>query len=292
MKLKKRKKLRVPWNKGLTKETDERVAKSAKRVAKTLTGKLQSQETKNKRSIAMKWEWSKPGVREKRSSTQKTVQNRSEVNLKRSRSLKKALSSPKARKVKSEAAKESLNRPEVKARNSAIQKVLKNDPEYKKHYSEKMKEIWADPVRREKRLISCRNLELIAKRSEIQKANWENPQYIKKQMKARNVRQNKQEKKLEQILNKLYPNEYKFVGHGEVVIGGKCPDFINVNGQKKIIELFGDYWHRGQDPQDRIDIFKPYGFDTLVIWERELKDIEWVKFRIRKFQRKENCHNE
>lgn len=94
---------------------------------------------------------------------------------------------------------------------------------------------------------------------------------------------------LMELLESLYPREYKYTGgNGEIVIAGKCPDFINVNGQKKIIELFGDYWHRGQDPQDRIDVFKPYGYDTLIIWENELKDIERVKFAIREFHEKEN----
>ena len=49
-------------------------------------------------------------------------------------------------------------------------------------------------------------------------------------------------------------------------------------------EVFGDYWHRGQNPQDRIDTFKPFGFETLVIWERELNDIDAVAEKIREFQ--------
>jgi hypothetical protein len=38
--------------------------------------------------------------------------------------------------------------------------------------------------------------------------------------------------------------------------------------------LFGDYWHRNDNPQNRIDIFKPYGYSTLVIWEHELNNVE------------------
>lgn len=94
---------------------------------------------------------------------------------------------------------------------------------------------------------------------------------------------NKAELRLLDLLNSLCPNEYKYVGDGQVIIAGKCPDFINVNGQKKIIELFGDYWHRGEDPKDRAKIFKPFGYKTLVIWESELKNIEKIKRRICKF---------
>lgn len=82
---------------------------------------------------------------------------------------------------------------------------------------------------------------------------------------------NKPETFLTNLLDDLFPGEWKYVGDGQMVIAGKCPDFVNINGQKKIIELFGDYWHRGDDPEDRKRIFSPFGFDTLVIWEHELK---------------------
>ena len=57
----------------------------------------------------------------------------------------------------------------------------------------------------------------------------------------------------------------------------------DINGQKKCIELYGNYWHKNDNPQDRIDLFKQFGYDTLIIWEHELKDIEKVKNRIMKF---------
>jgi len=47
---------------------------------------------------------------------------------------------------------------------------------------------------------------------------------------------------------------------------------MNINGQKKLIELYGDYWHKGQNPQKRINYFKKYGFKTLIIWEKEYKN--------------------
>lgn len=125
----------------------------------------------------------------------------------------------------------------------------------------------------------------LQKHSENMKEKWQESEFVTKQMQARCVMPNKQEVKLSDILNELYPGEWKFVGDGQVIIAGKCPDFINVNGQKKIIELFGDYWHKGQDPQDRKDIFKEFGYDTLVIWERELKNHSELKFKIHKFMR-------
>lgn len=77
-----------------------------------------------------------------------------------------------------------------------------------------------------------------------------------------------------------WKNEWKFTGDFSFMINGKNPDFTNINGQKKLIELFGDYWHKDDNPQDRIDVFKPFGWDTLIIWERELKDIKQLKRKI------------
>lgn len=75
------------------------------------------------------------------------------------------------------------------------------------------------------------------------------------------------------LLNLLDSNipEYKYSGDGAIIIGGLIPDFVNTNGRKKVIEIFGDYWHRNDNPQDRINKFAEFGFGCLVIWEHELK---------------------
>lgn len=134
--------------------------------------------------------------------------------------------------------------------------------------------------------LSKNHRESIGKAS---KGVWARISEEKKNEWAANIRKgqqcfpNKPESAILLILDSMYPGEWKFVGDGKVIISGKNPDFINVNGQKKIIELFGDYWHRGQSPQDRADIFKPFGYKTLVIWERELKEINLVISKIRDF---------
>ena len=88
-------------------------------------------------------------------------------------------------------------------------------------------------------------------------------------IKTWSVRPTKPEKVIQALLDKHFPKEWKYVGNGKVWFGKKNPDFMNVNGQKKLIEVYGDYWHKGEDPQERINHFKQYGFDTLVIWENE-----------------------
>ena len=119
--------------------------------------------------------------------------------------------------------------------------------------------------------------------SESMREKYKDEEYIKKMKKAWNIKPNKSELRLLNFLNKLFPHQWKYVGDFSFTIDGKCPDFINVNGQKKIIELFGDYWHQGENPQDRIDIFKPFGYDTLVIWEHELKNKTELKSKLETF---------
>lgn len=118
----------------------------------------------------------------------------------------------------------------------------------------------------------------------IMKLKWQDPEYVAKALKSWRRTPNKSEMELNAIMQNLFPNEYKMNTRGEVmVLGGKVPDFVNVNGQKKIIELYGDYWHRNDNPQDRIDMFKKLGWDTIVIWGHELKDAQNLKNKLLEF---------
>lgn len=127
--------------------------------------------------------------------------------------------------------------------------------------------------------------------SNIMKRLWQDSEFVRKQIISRGVVPNKTEMVLDKIIQRLLPNQYKFVGDGEFILGGKCPDFVNINGQKKIIELFGDYWHdskiqgvsKEQHVQERKDVFAKYGYGTLIIWECELKDLEKVEEKIISF---------
>ena len=112
---------------------------------------------------------------------------------------------------------------------------------------------------------------------------WKAPSYVSKQMKSRGCRPNKPEERLRVLLDEIYPDSWKYVGYGQLIIGGKCPDFSNVNGRKQLIELYGDYWHREQNPQDRIDLFEQYGYSTLIIWENELVDKPKLVSRLKTF---------
>jgi len=116
---------------------------------------------------------------------------------------------------------------------------------------------------------------------------WANPNYrdrvVKAVISASHKRPTQPEETLGEILQLLFPNQYKYTGDGTMIIGGLCPDFTNVNGQKKVIEMFGDYWHEGQDPQVKINRYRDFGFNCLVIWESELNNHSHVTKRIVQF---------
>jgi len=121
--------------------------------------------------------------------------------------------------------------------------------------------------------------EIVAKHAEMMKGRTLTDEQIKKQLSSVNAKPNKLEKGFGEFLDMLFPSQYKYVGNGVVVLGGAKPDFINTNGQKKVIEVFGDYWHSKErtglledvHESQRIDHFKEYGFDCLVIWENEFR---------------------
>jgi G:T-mismatch repair DNA endonuclease (very short patch repair protein) len=128
------------------------------------------------------------------------------------------------------------------------------------------------------------------KMSEAHKKSWSNQEHkdyhIKQIFTHMHMKPNIPETKLMSILNGLYPNEYEYTGDGKVILNGCNPDFTNINGRKKIIEMFGDYWHRGENPHERVDKFAELGFDCLIIWESELKRIDKVIVKIKKFHNK------
>ena len=165
-----------------------------------------------------------------------------------------------------------------------------------KHHSEEERKRISS---RQKGII--RSEEYKRKMSIVHKRLWQNSEYARKQLGAmftgRGVSPNKLERRLRNGLNKMFPNEYKYVGNGKFWIHGRSPDFININGQKKIIELFGDYWHgkkyrqltfndnssNKEHEQQRINHFAKYGYKTLIIWEHELKNIKQLKKKLIKF---------
>lgn len=127
------------------------------------------------------------------------------------------------------------------------------------------------------------------KNSETHKRLCKNPEHVKKIMSSANIRPNGLELYLDYLLQNYFPDEWKYVGDGQEIINGLCPDFINVGGKKKIIELFGDFWHINRvktytdTEEGRKRVFSSSGYDTLIIWDSELKNEQKLIKKIRDF---------
>ncbi len=76
-----------------------------------------------------------------------------------------------------------------------------------------------------------------------------------------------------QLLEKLKPFGFTFVGNGELRIGGKSPDFWD--GGSNLVELYGRHWHQNDDPQERIDLFKVEGYNCIIVWDDEIEEFEY-----------------
>lgn len=124
-------------------------------------------------------------------------------------------------------------------------------------------------------LSSCMkgsNNPMYGKQSAMMRARYQDPEFIERYRRGVAAKPNKVELQLQDILNRYFPNTYKYVGDFQVNIGGRFPDFINVNGRKEVIELFGNYWHTLEEVKPTIDHYKQHGFSCIVIWDEELID--------------------
>ena len=130
--------------------------------------------------------------------------------------------------------------------------------------------------------------------SKIKKEQWKNDEYFKKRIiYFRNHSPNKKEIIFNDILQKFYPNEWKFVGNGQFWINRMNPDFLNVNGKKTLIEFLGCYYHacplcypkskKKDNFEQKKKNYLNFGFRTLCVWEHELNDISSIKDKIDEF---------
>lgn len=244
-----------------------------------MRGKHHSEEWKREKSLQQKKMWQNPSYREGMH-----LAHIGHPNLSKGKSRSKE-TVEKIRKAQTKLWQDPKYRErQIKAllKGMKLKREAPEYQEYRKHLSESLQgrhfsKEW-------KRKISLTKIE-----------SWKDPTFRKKMIKAlfkgNKKRPTKPEKKLRRGLNKLFPGEYKYVGDGQFIIGGRNPDFINVNSQKKIIELFGDYWHgkkrtgrtRKQEENRRIKYFAEYGYKTLIVWERELQNIPRLKRRLIEF---------
>jgi len=128
---------------------------------------------------------------------------------------------------------------------------------------------------------------------------WKNPEYASKVLSktkdGNSQKYNKQEKKLDIILQKYFPGKFIFSGAGRISLDGKIPDFIKIDTLDKVIELNGIYWHLLRYLKKNKNITKeeverqekiPYtqrNVDVLFVWDDELNNENNVKNKIENY---------
>lgn len=160
----------------------------------------------------------------------------------------------------------------------------KNNPHYGKHHSKETRRKLSELAK--ERLKNPRNHPMYGKH-----LSQEAIEKIKEARKHQKLPESPTtpEIKFMNICEK-YGLPYEYTGDGKVWIGGLNPDFIDPEN-KRIIEIFGDYWH---DPHRREIPFwstewgrkktiGQYGYNVLVIWEHELEDEHPVLEKLARF---------
>jgi len=159
--------------------------------------------------------------------------------------------------------------------------ATRTSEESKAKHKKAMIESWQDPENYLTHSEACRIA--CTKRGE---------EWLKNVLKGIFAKPNKKEQKLIDLF-KEHNLPYRYTGDGGFIINRKCPDFVNSNGQKKIIEHFGTHWHgegmtglpKAEHEQERKNVFKEFGYSTLIIWENELEDMNEVLEKVKEFDK-------
>jgi hypothetical protein len=169
----------------------------------------------------------------------------------------------------------------------------KDNPFYGKSHTEKVKRLLSKTISSND--SPCRRPEAIAKACRAREKLFTDPEFVAKMVNNFGEYYNgrvttKTEKKLSYVLRGLYPGEFRLNNRGQVmVILGMSPDFVNVNGKKKCIDIFAPHWKEvncgsvANYKRNRTRKLHGVGWDVLYIEDKELKDIPMLKHKIAEF---------
>lgn len=246
-------------------------------------GRIVSEETRVKLRKANLGKIVTEATRVKLSKAQKANCQNPEYNAHMSKVRTGRIPTTKARANMSKAQMGRTHTQATKSKMSEVAGVRWQDPEYRAAMSQMS-------MGNEYALGYRHTEETKTKMSKSQKLLWQDLEYRDRSVKAMRlgclVHPNKPELVLVALLESVYPSEWAFVGDGTLIIDGLNPDFVNTNGKKQIIELFGRYWHSKEiiknrrSDEERIKSYASLGYSTLIIWDDELKEPEKVLVKI------------
>jgi len=160
----------------------------------------------------------------------------------------------------------------VRARNKSIRKfhasLSKEERLYRARHSFRTPEAEARGAESTRRYWAK-----LTKEEKLEKArkSFHSDEAIKHRIKALRVRPTIPEKIVGWYLEEKFPGEYSYNGDFSlgITIGGRIPDFVNVNGEKEVISVMGGlgFCHFLGDEEVEIAHYAKYGFRCVVIWE-------------------------
>ena len=109
--------------------------------------------------------------------------------------------------------------------------------------------------------------------SRVQREVWES---LTEEEKSRRIRssyhpneKSQPEFFLELYLEDRFPGQWGYNGDSSqgVIIGGKVPDFVSLEGRPIVIEELGIYFHPDSDESDKVEHYKKYGYGCIVVWD-------------------------
>jgi len=189
---------------------------------------------------------------------------------------------------------------------SPAQKGMTYEEYYGKNAAKARKDLCSRPMTPElrKKLSDSQLGRSNPEHSKLMRERWSDPKYAKRMYKRQHKNPTSIETKMSYLLRSTLPGEYKYNGDGRLGLyfDGFAPDFPNVNGKKKVIEVFGCAFHccphcgilhspRNEDAivvrekdEKRLSRIRKLGNEVLVIWEHELNNnVDDVKVKVRDF---------
>ena len=151
---------------------------------------------------------------------------------------------------------------------------------------------WADPERQARRKAAMQKLTQ-------DPAYQEKMRQATKKAYAEGKMNNRTYSELELLIAPILESiGYRHTGDGGFFVRGedatRCPDFKR-RGKKQVLELFGDYWHLDDDPEETVAWYKEAGFACEVVWESDLPsflhqydpsiDVTWSRKQLRHYLR-------
>lgn len=225
-------------------------------------------------------------IRQKMSAIHKERQKDPDLRQRTSNTLKQFCEDPAVREGKAEASLGRIQSPSEKAKKSKAITRSWQDTEVRTKISNSIREAYTKPEVKERQKSGVHKrwgkTNERYKQSLLSKQLWQNPEYIRKVIKGIGRRPTKPERTIDSILNEHFP-EFRYNGDYSlgIMVAGFMPDFVNINGKKEIIEVFGDYHHSPEiiegdwrrSELGKIMAYNSVGWNCLIIWEHEIKNL-------------------